>query len=106
MDPAAFDPDVRWAEFTEMRDEVKMCAADRARSARLKRWLFATLVPSGGGIIALLIWAVTKLDARADAAAQDRLRVEMLQRHEVEIRVLQLQSAATQAVLGLRGAIP
>lgn len=106
VDPSAFNPDIRWAEFEEMRDEIRACKADRLATARRRRWIMAAVVPSGAGVVSLLVWAVTKLDARADAAAQERLRIEMLNRHEAEIRNLQLQGAATAALLGLRAIAP
>jgi hypothetical protein len=103
VDPSAFEPDVRWAEFDAMRAEVRLCAEDRAASKRRRKLVWGSLGISGGSLAGLLIWAVTKLDARADAAAEERLRIQTLMRLERDVRQLQLESAATQAVLGLRG---
>lgn len=101
----AFDADIRWAEFDTLRAEVKLCAEDRATSKRRRRWLIGSLGISGGTLTGLLVWAVTKLDARADAAAEERMRIQTLMRLERDVRQLQLESAATQAVLGLRGTL-
>lgn len=105
VDPSAFDPDVRWAEFDAMRAEVKLCAEERASAKRRRKWLLGSLGISAGSIVGLLVWAVTKLDAQADARAEERQRIQTLMRLEHDVRRLQLDSAAIQAVLGLRGTL-
>ena len=99
-----------WAKRIEARiavteAEAKLCADDVRSRAKRWKWIVAGAFPSGGAIVGLLVWAVTQLDARADAAAENRLRIQMLQRHEEKIEVLRLQSAAHSALLGMRAVL-
>lgn len=98
FDPDQFKHDLRegmeeWEPFKELRRKVDACDEDRqVRAVWRKRaaWVGSLLA---GSVMTVLIWAVRSLDARADAGAEERLRVQMIYRHETAIRVLELKQA-------------
>jgi hypothetical protein len=98
---AGAEPDPRWAEFAEMRLEVRVCKADREARNRRRKWVTAALTGAVGSLLAALIYAVQAIDARGAASESDRQRREMTIRHESEIRTLQTQHAASAALLNV-----
>lgn len=94
------------AQALAVKADAKVCADAERRRDKRRKWVISSVAGSGGLLVSLLLWAVTKLEARADAAAQERIRIQMIQRHEEEIRALQLQAAGFTAVLGHRAVSP
>jgi hypothetical protein len=92
VDPSAFDPDTRWEDFADIKREVAACKAERLQREKWKRWVFGGQFIGGGTVIGLLLWAVTKLDSRADAAAAERQRIR--EHEQILIHVRQLQDAS------------
>lgn len=101
VDASAFDADVRWREFDEIRDEVRECRKDRLARAKRQRWVTGILTGAVGSIIAALLYAVQAINARGAASEVDRQQREMTRRHEVEIRQLQTDGAAYRALLDI-----
>lgn len=106
VDASAFDVDVRWREFDQMRESVRLCNEEHMARTRRRKWLYGVASGLGSVLVTVLVWAVTKLDARADANAEERLRRQMLLRHETEIRVLQDWRIRAETLLGLRAVPP
>lgn len=104
VDPHAFDPDTRWADFEEMRSEVAACKAERLKREKWRRWVFGGQFLGGGSVLALVVWAVTKLDARATAAADERQRIREHQQLLLNVRALEDWRIGIDVLMGLRRA--
>lgn len=102
VDPHAFDPDVRWAQFEEMRTEVAACKQERLKREKWKRWVFGGQFLGGGSVIALVVWAVTKIDAKAQADAEERQRVREHQQLLINVRSLEDWRIGIDILMGLR----
>lgn len=101
VDARAFEADIRWAEFEEIRDEVRECRKDRLARAKRQKWVTGLLTGAVGSIVAALIYAAQAIDARGVARQVDREHQAMNARHEVEIRELQTETAAMRALLDI-----
>jgi len=101
VDASAFDADIRWAEFDEIRDEVRECRKDRLARDRRQKWVTGILTGAVGSIVAALLYAVQAINARGVASEVERQQREMTRRHEVEIRQLQTEGAASRALLDI-----
>lgn len=90
-----------WAEFAEMRAEVKACKAARERTEKWRKpWLFLRGLGLTS-IVGALVYTANVIDTRAEARSDARRQSEMVLEHEGQIRALQLRQAATDAVLQL-----
>lgn len=95
VDPDAFTPElcnIEWGKRVEAR--LDACEAESKRLAKWRKAIWGGGAVSVTGIVTVLIWIATRLDARADAAAQERLRIEMLKTHETVLDAFQLWRAA------------
>lgn len=102
VDPSAFDVDVRWQQFAEMRAEVEACKRERLKREKWKRLVFGSQFVGGSSLIALLVWAVTKLDARADANAAERQRIREHEQLLINVRQIQDWKIGVDILMGLR----
>lgn len=101
VDSSAFEADIRWREFDEMRDEVRRCKDERLASIKRKKWITGILTGAVGSIMAALLYAVQAINARGAASEVDRQLREMTRRHEAEIRQLQTDGAAYRALVDI-----
>jgi hypothetical protein len=94
-------PDMQWATFEEVRAELAECRKERESRAKWRKVIWGSGIFSGASVLALLTWIATSLDARADAAAQERLRIEMLKEHETVIQQFKAWRPLVNHVTGL-----
>ena len=99
VDPSAFEPDVRWREFDEMRREVRLCAEERMAGRRRKKWITGAVTGALGSVGVALAFAIRALSDHGAAGEVERQQRELVRTHELQIRAIQTQQAASAALL-------
>jgi hypothetical protein len=82
-----------------LTEKVELCHEDHLKRKARRSWVTAIAATLAGSIFTGLVYVGRALDARGAAAEAERVRAELVRRHEDQIRELQSKQAATDAVL-------
>ena len=88
-----------WAEFAEMRAEVRACKADRVRRLARRNWVRGIVGGGIGTLIAGAVFVIRALIAAGTSAEAGRVQAEQVRDTTARVRELELAVARVSGQL-------
>jgi hypothetical protein len=102
VDAAAFDADIRWKQFDELRAEVAECKREREERTKRAKWLNPLRNVGVGTLIAALLWTVRALSQHGADEEKARQRNAQVEQNRRDIREIQDWRIGVDILMGLR----